>query len=78
MPSWTLWQPEHFHRGDTVHFRIGGGLTVAHPVLRARSQYIQYRNRSTGYIEERTYDQVAARTRDGVTITHPDAAPDAA
>lgn len=66
------WTHRDFQRGGPVQACcIGPNLTHAFVVLSARSRVIEIRDPLTGYDEQRTYDQIAGRTRGGVTDTAP-------
>lgn len=61
------WTHRDFRRGDTVYIKIGPNFTRRYVVLSARSRVIEVRDPETGCDEPRTYDQIAGRTRGGVT-----------
>ncbi|MGW5582840.1 hypothetical protein [Streptomyces sp. NPDC003857] len=72
----NAWTASNFQRGDTVHIDLGGGITRPYALLAARSRVLEIHDPRTGLDEQRTYDQVAGRTRNGVTdITPPEAGP---
>lgn len=67
----STWQPTDFRPGDVAHISLGRSITRPYTVLAARSRHLDLRDPRTGISEQRTYDQVASRTRDGVTEDRP-------
>jgi hypothetical protein len=72
------WERSDFRPGDVVEvrdFRRDMALTSRYRVKRANVKTLTLEGLGGGFDDpKRTYDRVLSRTRDGVTITDPDAA----
>jgi len=67
----SAWTATDFQPGDTVHINLGHGITRPYTVREPRTRALEIRDPRTGITEQRTYDQVAGRTRNRITDDTP-------